>query len=292
MPNQATIWNSFLGTEVVYRDAGGIRTRCAEVGNGPPLILLHGTGGHLEAWAYNLAELAKSFRIVAIDMVGCGLSDKPSNLDYVISDYTSHVRAVMDALDLPSAHFAGISLGAWVASWLALESPERVDRIVNCTGGVFRWPEGQEAGESKERQGMAKTNDELAVLNRESVRRRLHLLFHDPSLCTEELVDLRLALYSMPGVPELLPKLHNMIPYDSPARVKFALTPERLAAIKSPVLYLWGQYNTGGSVRGAKRAAETTPNAELVVVPDAGHWVQWERPAEFNRAAVDFLLRG
>lgn len=291
MAEQKTLWNALLGTEVVYRDAGGIRTRCIEAGEGPVLVLLHGTGGHAESWAHNLAELSRHFRVVAMDLVGHGLSDKPDHLDYVISDYTAHVRALMDSMGVGRAHFAGISLGAWVASWLALESPGRVNRIVNCTGGVFRWPEGQEQAEARERQAMVKTNDALSSVDRESVRRRLHSLFHDPSSCTEELVELRLELYSLPGVPELLPKLHNMIPYDSPARERFALTEERLAQIAAPVLYLWGEFNPGGSVRSAERAAKITPDAELSVIDGAGHWPQWERPEEFNNRTVAYLTQ-
>jgi len=291
MAESRSLWNAMLGAEVVYRDAAGIRTRCLEAGAGPVLFLLHGTGGHLECWAHNVRELSRHFRVVAPDFVGHGLSDKPTDLAYVVSDYTAHLRALMDSMAVERAHFAGISLGAWVASWLALESPERVDRIVNCTGGVFRWPEGQEQAEAHERRAMVRTNNALSTVTRESVRRRLHSLFHDPAMCTEELVELRLELYSLPGVPELLPALHNMIPYDSDARRRFALTQERLARIQAPVLYLWGEFNPGGSVRSAQLAADVTPDGELHVIPGAGHWPQWERPDEFDRHTVDHLTR-
>jgi pimeloyl-ACP methyl ester carboxylesterase len=287
--DRPTIWNALLGAEVVYRDAGGIRTRCIELGSGPTLYLLHGTGGHAEAWALNLVELSTRFHVVAFDFVGHGLSAKPQNLDYVITDYTHHVRALMAAMGVERAHFAGLSLGAWVASWLALETPEAVNRLVNCTGGVFRWPEGQQQRESSERIAMAKANDDLADLTAATVRRRLHSLFHDPSLCPEELVDLRLRLYSQPDARALLPRLHHMVPYDSPARARFALTEDRLRSLSVPVLYLWGEHNPGGSVSSAVRAAELTPQAELVVVDGAGHWPQWERPADFAEHVIKFL---
>lgn len=292
MSEQPTIWNALLGAEVTYRDAAGIRTRCIEMGDGPTLYLLHGTGGHAEAWAHNVVELSSRFHVVALDFVGHGLSDKPTDLDYVVSDYAQHVRDLMASMGVTRAHFVGLSLGAWVASWLALESPELVDRLVNCTGGVFRWPEGQAENESRERVALARANDDLAELTPDSVRGRLHTLFHDPSLCTEELVDLRLALYSPPQARALLPQLHHMIPYDAPARVKFALTEERLRALSVPVLYLWGEHNPAGSVRSAERAASLTPDAELDVIGGTGHWPQWERPAEFNRRVIEYLSQG
>ena len=292
MSDRPSLWNALLGAEVTHHDAGGVRTRCLELGDGPTLYLLHGTGGHAEAWAHNLVALSSRFRVVAPDFVGHGLSDKPTDLDYVITDYTQHLRDLMAAMGVTKAHFVGLSLGAWVASWLALESPELVDRVVNCTGGVFRWPEGQAEHESRERVALARANDDLAEVSVDSVRGRLHTLFHDPSLCTEELVDLRLALYSRPDAREVLDRLHHMIPYDSPARVRFALTEERLRALSVPVLYLWGEFNPAGSVHSAQRAADVTPCAELEVIPGTGHWPQWERPEEFNRHVMHFLSRG
>ena len=87
-------------------------------------------------------------------------------------------------------------------------------------------------------------------------------------------------------------RLHHMLPYDSPARVEYSLTEERLKAISVPTLYLWGEYNPGSSVRSAARAAELTPDAELVVIDDTAHWPQWEDPDSFDQAVLEFLLAG
>ncbi|MCU1415400.1 MAG: alpha/beta hydrolase [Microbacteriaceae bacterium] len=285
-----TLWESMLGAEVRMIDAGGIRTRVLEAGRGDPVILLHGTGGHIEAWANNVHALAENHRVIAIDMVGHGFTDKPP-LEYVLTDYTDHARSVMDALGIARAHFVGLSLGAWVACWLALETPERVGRIINCTGGVFRWPEGQDEGEAAGRKTMVGTSSGLEELSEESVRARLHMLFHDPSKCTEELVHVRLAIYRLPGMAETIPLLHHMLAYDAPDRVKFSLTEDRLRALTSPVLYLWGEFNPGGSVENAARAASLTPDAELQVIEGAGHWPQWETAAEFNESVIDYLAR-
>jgi pimeloyl-ACP methyl ester carboxylesterase len=286
----AHIWQSFLGAEVRYIGAGGVRTRCIEAGDGPPVILLHGTGGHVEAWAHNLAPLAEHHRVIAIDMVGHGLSDKP-DLEYVLTDYTAHVREVMAALGLRQARFAGISLGAWVATWLALESPELVHSLVNCTGGVFRWADGQEPAEARQRRTMVSASSEVLALTRDAVRRRLEILFHDPAHCSDELVDLRLELYSRPDAAAVLGAIHHMLAYDSPDRIKFSLTEERLAQIRVPVFYLWGEHNPGGSIGSATKAAALTERAELAVIAGAGHWPQWERPAEFNQLVIDYFAR-
>jgi pimeloyl-ACP methyl ester carboxylesterase len=285
-----TMWENLLDCEVRMIDAGGVPTRILTAGSGSPLLLLHGTGGHVEAWAKNVSVLARRHRVIAVDMVGHGLSGKP-DIAYNPPDYAGHVRSVMDALQIESAHFAGVSLGAWVASWLALESPERVLSIVNCTGAVFRWPEGQAAKESTERRNMADTSAALAELTEQSVRNRLHLLFHDPSLCPEELVRIRLDLYSRPDARRVTARLHHLLPYNDPDRIAYSLTPERLRSLVPPVLYLWGQYNPGGSVEGGRRAAEITPLGDFEVIDGVGHWPQFEGATEFNRLVTNFLDR-
>lgn len=284
-----TMWLKLMGASVKYCDVGGIRTRYAEAGSGLPLVLIHGTGGHIEAFANNIVPLAKYFHVYAIDLVGHGLSDKPE-IEYILPDYVSHLRGFLDAMGIKRAVVGGVSLGGWVTSYLALEDPGRVLAVVNCTGGVFRWPEGQYPEEAAQRQGMHKTN--ITVTNsvtRETVRQRLGLLFNDPSQIPEELVEVRYRIYSQPRMQEILGRIHAMFPYDSPVRAKYSLTEERLKALKVPVLYLWSDNNPGSGVRSAERAAALTPRAELHVMKGCGHWPQWENPPEFNEVVRRFI---
>jgi 2-hydroxy-6-oxonona-2,4-dienedioate hydrolase len=108
-----------------------VRTRYAEAGSPtkPHAILLHGTGGHWETFAPNLAALSEHFHCVAIDMIGNGFSDKP-DYDYEIGVYIEHVLGVMEHFGMRRAHFIGMSLGAWVASTIAVEHPERVEKVI------------------------------------------------------------------------------------------------------------------------------------------------------------------
>ena len=104
-----------------------VRTRFAEAGDPdkPHAILLHGTGGHWETFAPNLAALSQHFHCVAIDMVGNGFSDKP-DYDYEIAVYVEHVLGVMDHFGMASANFIAMSLGAFVASAVSVGHAERV----------------------------------------------------------------------------------------------------------------------------------------------------------------------
>src|SRR5215210_513168 len=100
---QHSFWLQTLGGEVRYYDAAGVRTRCLEAGSGPPLVLLHGTGGHAESWIRNVLPLAAQFHVYAIDMVGHGFTDKPA-LGYTPRDYAAHVVAFLDAVGVAKAH--------------------------------------------------------------------------------------------------------------------------------------------------------------------------------------------
>src|SRR5690606_35965644 len=113
-----SMWDGFMGIPMVqgYIDAGGIRTRYVRAGRvgAPPLVLLHGTTGHVQAYAHSLAAHAEHFDVIAIDMVGHGFTDKPE-LRYEIDDYVQHLSDVLDAFGLERAMISGQSLGGWVA---------------------------------------------------------------------------------------------------------------------------------------------------------------------------------
>src|SRR5690625_44926 len=117
-----------------------VRTRYAEAGSPdkPAAILLHGTGGHWETFAPNLAALSEHFHCVAIDMIGNGFSDKP-DFDYEVPVYVEHVLGVMDHFGMAQANFVAMSLGAWVAATIAVSHPDRVSKVILMS------PAGKEA---------------------------------------------------------------------------------------------------------------------------------------------------
>lgn len=282
---RTSCWEEILGLEVSQRfyDAGGVRTRCIETGEGPCLIFLHGTGGHAEAFARNLRSHGQHFRTIAVDMIGHGFTGKP-DLEYTPSVYARHLRDFMDAAGIDRAHVHGESLGAWVAAWLALESPDRVDRLVLNTAGGFR----------SEPTVMAKVRDKTleAVRNvsRESVRRRLEWLVFDPATMTDEMVAIRHRIYSQPGMLKAME--HVLCLQDEATRRPFLLTPDRLARIRHRTLVLWTSHDPTAPVEVGREAQGHIPDSEFLVMEDCGHWPQFERPDEFNRIHLQFLLTG
>jgi 2-hydroxy-6-oxonona-2,4-dienedioate hydrolase len=281
----ASCWEDLLGLEVSQRfyDAGGIRTRCIETGRGPCVIFLHGTGGHAEAFTRNLRSHAQHFRTIAVDMIGHGFTEKP-DVDYTPSIYARHLRDFMDAAGIDRAHVHGESLGAWVAAWFALEHPDRVERLVLNTAGGLR----------SEPTVMAKVRDSTleAVRNvtRETVRRRLEWLMFDPATMTDEMVAIRHWIYSQPGMVRAIE--HVLCLQDEATRRPYLLTPDRLSKIRHRTLVLWTSHDPTAPVEVGREAAQHVRDSEFLVMEGCGHWPQFEKPDEFNRIHLNFLLTG
>jgi 2-hydroxy-6-oxonona-2,4-dienedioate hydrolase len=263
-----------------YVDAGGVRTRYVEAGSGPPLVLLHGTGGHLEAYTSNIGVLAQHFRTIAFDMVGHGYTDKPDH-DYEIRHYVKHLLDVLDELGIERANISGESLGGWVAAQFALDHPDRVAKIaLNTAGGL--------TADLAVMQRL-KTLSLAAVenLSRDTVRQRLEWLMADPKSVTEELVDSRYGIYAQPGF--LRTMNHIMCLQELEIRRRNMLDEEALRGIAVPTLVVWTSHDPTGAVEVGEKFARLIPGARLVVLQGCGHWPQYEAADEFNRLLTDFF---
>ena len=285
MTDHISIWGDLADVDHQIRhvDAGGVRTRVLQAGSGPDLVLLHGTGGHLEAYARDIAGLAADFRVTAYDMVGHGWSALPDT-PYTIDVLSDHLLATMDALGIEQAHLSGESLGGWVAAWTAAFHPGRVDRLVlNTPGNIANKPEV-----------MARMRDSTmaAVLDPSdaTVRRRVEFLFHHKEMVTDELVSLRRAVYSRPGFVQAI--TNTLVLQDPVVRKDFAWDPSWVGKISARTLLLWTDHDPTGGLDEADLLLSWLPDARLHVIEDAGHWPQWEKPGEYLDVHRSFLLRG
>lgn len=280
-----SIWPSLASTEFSLRfiDAGGIRTRLLEAGDGPPLVLMHGTGGHLETYMRNITSLSREFRVIAFDFVGHGYSDGPDH-PYTIQTYSDHLEAVLDALALERAHLSGESLGGWVAAWFAAASPDRVDRLaLVCPGNVTMKVDVMERLKAASRKAVAEAS-------LETVRQRLEWLFAPANrgLISDELVQVRYDIYTRPGA---VGRMENVLALQDPdVRRHYTWTPEWCSKITNPTLIFWTDQDPTGPPSEGELLREWIPGSRLLVLDGAGHWPQWERPAEFESIHRDFLL--
>lgn len=289
IPEHIGIWGELADVDHTLRHvdvslAGQVvRTRLLQAGSGPELVLLHGTGGHLEAYARDIAGLSRDFHVTAYDMVGHGWSDLPDQ-PYTIDVLTAHLVALLDALGIERAHLSGESLGGWVAAWTAAYHPDRVDRLVlNTPGNIANKPET-----------MARVRDSTmaAVLDPSdaSVRRRVEFLFHHHEMVTDELVNLRRRIYSRPGFVRAVGNI--LVLQDPEFRKDFAWDPFWVSRVSAPTLLLWTDHDPTGGLDEADVLLSWLPDARLHVIEDAGHWPQWEQVDEFLEVHRTWLLSG
>jgi 2-hydroxy-6-oxonona-2,4-dienedioate hydrolase len=290
-----SIWNNLIGQEIkqTFYRAGNIRTRAIESGTGEPLIFLHGTGGHAEAYARNIIAHAQYFRVFAIDMVGHGFSDKPKDLDYKIDDFVNHLKDFIDALNVKKVNLSGESLGAFVALHFTHKFPELVNRLVLNTGIPGPWTEKgyKDLEDMLERSRAAAQN-----LTKEAVRKRLEWLMADPNDVTEELVETRHFIYSRPGAAEIMKKItesvvNSILETRHNPKAQFG-DESILKSIQHDTLVLWTKHNPAQYWEDAQKAAANLPNHRFYLMEDAGHWPQWEKADEFNRVHLNFLRFG
>jgi 2-hydroxy-6-oxonona-2,4-dienedioate hydrolase len=282
-----TAWLDLLGLpfSVSWVDADGIATRSLQAGpvDGPVVVFLHGTSGHLEAFTRNVRpHVEAGYRVHAIDMLGHGYTAKP-DVDYEIRRYVQHLADYLDACGIDRVNLAGESLGGWVAGWFASERPDRVISLqLIAAGGTKANPEIMERIKTSTRKAVSTDDVELT-------RQRLHLLMHDPGKdVSEELVQVRHRIYHEPDFVANID--HLLCLQEMEIRQRNLLREDRLARLADvPTLIIWGRENPFGDVPEAAKMHDDIPGSRLELYERCGHWPQHERHEIYNPMAIEFL---
>ena len=280
-----SIWTELspIAHRVEYVDAGGVPTRTLRAGNpdAESVVFLHGTSGHLEAFSRNIVAHAE-YDLHAIDMLGHGYTGKPDH-PYEIADYVQHLIDYLDAVGVARAHIVGESLGGWVGARAATVHPERVQSLqLLCAGGTVANPAVMERIKTSTRKAV--TSDDV-----ELTRKRLRLLMADPVNATEELVEVRHAIYH---APEFVANVDNLLSLqEMERRQRNLLTPEELGGITQPTLIVWGRENPFGEVPEASAMHENIPGSQLELFENCGHWPQHEQADLYNPISLEFLRK-
>jgi len=280
-----SVWSDFTGItfQQGYLNAGGIKTRYISSGDPstPLLLLLHGVGGHAEAYARNFGPHGEHFWTVAIDMLGHGWSDKPDRL-YQLPDYASHIQDVLKALGRESAHISGESLGGWVATWMAVHHPETVQKLVlNTAGGWTAHPEVMARIKKL-------SNEAASDPSWERIRTRLEFLMCDKSTVSDDLIETRRRIYDQPGFADTMARI--MCLQDMDIRRPNMITEAQYRSIKKPTLVVWTSHDPTATPEEGKQIADMIPGAKYVVMNRCGHWPQFEDADLFNKLHIEFLL--
>lgn len=280
-----SVWSHLMTTPFrqAYVTAAGLRTRYLEAGEShlPPLLLIHGTGSHWEAYAANIAALAEHFHVYAPDMMGCGFTDKPDR-PYEVKDYVAHIVAFMDAVGVERADFIGLSLGTWVCTRLALAHPARAGKLVLVSPtGYFPVRAGAQSLIDARRSSVDNPTWE-------NTAKVLAPMFLEPEKSlADDLVAIRHRIFSLPGMQQILPRTLTL--FDPQIRLANNVTDDEWRSLASPVLLIENVDSDDIYLKTARTVVKLLPDARLVPMTGVGHWAQFEDPDTFNRVALEFL---
>lgn len=279
------VWVALGAVEhrVRYVEVGPWRTRVLEAGQGEPLILMPGTGGHLEAYAHNVAALAEHFHVIAYDYPGHGYTTH-AKADLELDTYVDHLTGLLDVFGIEKAHLNGESLGGWVAIKFAAAHPERTGKLVlNTPGGTMASPAVMDKIRGLSQAAADDPSDER-------IRARLQWLMADPATVTDELVAIRQAIYSRPGFADSM--RHILCLQDVETRRRNMVTDADLATVPGPALVIWTSDDPSGPAGAGLEMAEKITGGRFELITGAGHWPQWEQRDTFNALVLAFLTEG
>jgi 2-hydroxy-6-oxonona-2,4-dienedioate hydrolase len=280
-----SVWSDLQGVPFSqgYLAAGGVRTRYLRAGDPgkPVLMLLHGSGGHAEAYVRNLEAHAEHFWTWSIDMLGHGYTDKPHHR-LEVAHYVEHLMAVLDEIDVDRVYLSGESLGGWVAARAAIDHPDRINRLVLNTAG------GSQADLEVMQRIVTLSMAAAENPTWETVAARIKWLMADKSKNYDDIVASRQRVYRQPG---FVAAMSDIMALQDPAiRARNLLGPAEYGAITAPTLVLWTTDDPTADVTEGRRIASMIPGARFEVMPGCGHWPQYEDAKTFNRLHLDFLL--
>lgn len=267
-----------IGTLV---DAGGVKTNYLEAGDGAPVVLVHGSGPGVSAyanWRLTIPGLAPHFHVYAPDMVGFGFTDRPVGITYGMDVWVDQLVGLLDALELERTCLVGNSFGGALAIAMADRHPQRVERLVlmGAVGVSFPITEGLDAV----------WGYEPSV---ENMRRIMDFFAYNRELLTDELAEVRYRASIEPGFHE---SYSAMFPAPRQRWVEAMATSEnRIAAIPHETLIVHGRDDQVIPLENSYRLLGLIERSELHVFGRCGHWSQIEWADDFNALLVRFLGR-
>lgn len=259
----------------------------AEAGEGPPVVLLHGGGpgaSGVSNYVRNIDALAQRFRVIVPDMPGYGRSSKGVDRRDPYGYLADHIRGLLDELGIERTHLIGNSLGGACALRLALDSPERVDKLVLMgpagIGLTRRLPTRGLNSLLGYYTGEGPTQDKLRTFIRS-------YLVVDGSAVPDSVIQSR---FESSIDPEVVanPPLKRPSGLRTAFRMDFTRD-RRLTALQTPTLVIWGRDDKVNRPSGATMLARRMPNADVLTTANTGHWVQWDQADWFNAVTTAFL---
>jgi pimeloyl-ACP methyl ester carboxylesterase len=273
-----------------FVDVHGIKTHYVEAGSGEPIVFVHGAGPGAYGWAgwrQTIPELAKHFRVYALDTLGFGLTDKPTE-SCSDQDSVDHLFGFLDALCFDKVNLCGNSRGAYMCAKLAVDHPKRVKKLLMISSGSIAAA-----------MGLERSNAQLAGMRKlqaydgtpEAMRGFMEFIVNDHSKITDDLIADRVAMAARPGfdrVMKLQDAYRNQLKTDPNERQLFELK-YRLPQLTIPMHMVWGAKDNFAPPEFADKLREMLPNVTFEMLENSGHQAQNDESDRFNDIARAFF---
>ncbi len=287
-PPEIPPWfDSFERLPVHTVRVGNHRIAYLDEGHGPPVVLIHGFGGSMWQWEYQQRALSTQFRVITLDLLGAGFSDKPE-IEYRPDELVAFFTGFLDALSVERASLVGNSMGAGLAIGMALASPKRVDRLVLISGLPAHVEENLTSPIVKRALGKH-VPLWLAQLGNWLVGARigeavLKEIVYDHSKLTPAVLDRSHRNRQRPGLLGPLLAMGRTVPHWEHGYAR------RLSEITQPTLILWGDQDRVFPFATGETLHATIPGSRFERIRQAGHIPQWEAPDQVNPLLIEFLV--
>ena len=262
----------------------GARANYVEMGEGPPLVFVHGLSGAWQNWLENIPRFARTHRVIALDLPGFGASPMPP-WEISIPAYGRFLRDFCERLGIERCSLVGNSMGGFIATEVAITEPERADEIVLVSAAGITWARARrEPAAMVARVGRATAplafRFSMAGIRRPRLRHSAFRgVFHDPSALRRELLW-----------ENIVPALQSPGYFDAITTLPGYDIRDRLGEIEVPTLIVWGRNDRVVPIPAAfSYKRRIGDNAELEIFDRCGHVPQMERPVRFNRIVERFL---
>jgi 2-hydroxymuconate-semialdehyde hydrolase len=249
------------------------------MGNGFPVLLIHGSGPGVSAWAnwrLVMPKLVQTCRVIAPDMVGFGFTERPQGYTYSLDNWVQHALGLLDALGLEKVDLVGNSFGGALSLALTIRHPQRVRRLVlmGSAGVHFEITPGLDAVWGY-------------TPSFENMRKIMDLFAWDRTLVNDELAELRYRASIRPGFQE---SFAAMFPAPRQRWVDALASPEEaIRAIPHETLVIHGREDRIIPLETSLKLSQWISRAQLHVFGRCGHWTQIEHADRFARLVSDFF---
>lgn len=254
------------------------------------IIFIHGLGSYSPAWMKNIAELKNNFRCIAVDLPGYGKSSKEIHSGQM-EFYADEIIDLMNKLGIDKANIAGHSMGGQIGMVMSIKYSDRVSKLILVDPAGFEYfTPGQ-----KQWFRDVMTVDLVKLTNTQAIRANLMSNFYNMPEDAEFMVTDRIAMRGAKDFENycyaVTRSVHGMV--DQPVL-------DFLDKIKQPTLIFFGEndnlipnsaLNPGKTIDIARIGAAKIPNNKLVMVPECGHFMQFEKPEVFNKEVSEFLSK-